>query len=88
MLRSAAQRQAEAVYLARNIDKVRALKLAYYHAHGDELRSKQRERYHVKKAQRLAAERQVRILEEAQVELNAMYGFEVPRATQISDSSL
>ena len=68
MLRSAAQRQAEAVYLARNIDKVRALKLAYYHAHGDELRRKQRERYHVKKAERLAAVRLSRIMGEARIE--------------------
>ena len=86
MLRSAAQRQAEAVYLARNIDKVRALKLAYYHAHGDELRRKQRERYHVKKAERLAAVRLSRIMGECRIEQALILA--APQTTQISDSSV
>ena len=82
MLRSTAQRQAEAVYLAKNIDKVRALKLAYYHAHGDELRRKQRERYHARKAQRLAAIRLARIVEECRIEQLRILA--APHTTQIS----
>ena len=83
MLRISAQRQAEAVYLAKNIDKVRALKLAYYHRHGDELRHKQRERYHAKKAERLAAIRLARIVEECRIEQIRILA--APHTTQISE---
>ncbi len=67
--------------------KTNANKLACYYRNRDEYLSRQRERYHEKKAQKRAAERYVRFLEEARIELNAMYGFEVPRlaaTTQIS----
>ena len=78
-------RQALARYLAKNLDTERARKLAYYHAHGDELRHKQRERYHVKKAQRLAAIRLARIVEECRIEQIRILA--APHTTQISATS-
>ena len=78
-------RQALARYLAKNLDTERARKLAYYHRHGDELRRKQRERYHDKKAQKLAAIRLARIMGEARIEQIRILA--APHTTQISEIS-
>ncbi len=78
---SEARKTANKNWDTRNIEKMNAIKR--YYRHRDEYLRRQRERYHVKRAQRLAAERQERIREECRIELNAMYGFEFPRlATQ------
>ncbi len=63
-------------------EKTNAIKLACYYRHRDEYLRRQRERYHERKEQKRLAERQVRFLEEARIELNAMYGFEFPYPTQ------
>jgi hypothetical protein len=65
---SEARKTANKNWDARNIEKTNAIKLACYYRHRDVYLSRQRERYHEKKAQKRDAERQVRFLEEARIE--------------------
>ena len=83
---SEARKTANKNWDARNIEKTNAIKLACYYRHRDEYLRRQRERYHEKKAQRLAAIRLARIVEECRIEQLRILA--APHTTQISEISV
>ena len=56
---SEAQRRSSAVYHAKNPDRIKAIKLAYFHRNKDVLNAKRMERYHKKQAQKKVEKRKI-----------------------------